>query len=98
MFKAIKALFRALINIINIFTGLINIGGKAITDASDEYDSWSDRRKATKANLKDFYSEYDTVQELMDNINDVDSMDASDEVKKKLKAKLESELTNYING
>lgn len=97
MFKTIKALFRAVFNLVNIITGLINIGGKAMADASEEYDAWSDRRKTTKANLKDFYAEYDTVQELMDNLADVDSMEDGD-AKNKLKAKLEKELTNYINA
>lgn len=97
MLKSIKALFNALFNLINIFTGLINIGGKAITDVSDEYDAWSTRRSATKANLKDFYAEYDTVEELMERIQDVNNMDATDEVKAKLKSKLEKELTNYLS-
>ncbi|CAM0061919.1 hypothetical protein VPHK479_0101 [Vibrio phage K479] len=97
MLKSIKALFNAMFNLINIFTGLINIGGKAITDVSEEYDAWSTRRTATKANLKDFYAEYDTVEELMERIQDVNNMDATDEVKTKLKAKLEKELTNYLS-
>ncbi|CAL9965128.1 hypothetical protein VPHD505_0097 [Vibrio phage D505] len=96
MLKSIKALFNALFNLINIFTGLINIGGKAITDVSEEYDAWSTRRTATKKNLQEFYAEYDTIEELMERINDVNNMDATDDVKAKLKAKLEVELKNYI--
>lgn len=98
MFKAINALTSAFVTFINILVGLINIGGSAVTDAQKEYDDWSSRRTETKSNLKDFYQNFDTIQELTDKLQEVEQLDVEDKVKSVLRAELNAQLEQFITA
>lgn len=98
MWKAIKQLFKALTSLFSIITGIIHIGGKAVADADKEYDAWSDRRKATKAQLKDFYANYDTIEELTEKLQDVETADVPEEIKVTLRAELNEQLKQFITS
>lgn len=96
MWKTIKTLFAALTSLLSIIITFIGLGDKAAKDAVAEYDSWSDRRKQTKADLKDFYQQYDAVEEITDRIQEVNSMDADEATKSQLLELLNTELAKYI--
>lgn len=98
MFKAIKQFFKAIASLFSIITGLIHIGGKAVADADKEYDSWSSRRQSTKAQLKDFYANYDTIEELTEKLQDVESADVPEEIKVTLRAELNEQLKQFITA
>ena len=98
MFKAIKQFFKAIASLFSIITGLIHIGGKAVADADKEYDSWSSRRQATKAQLASFYANYDTIEELTEKLQDVESADVPEAIKVTLRAELNEQLKQFITA
>ena len=95
MFKAIKALFKAFISLMNIITGFINLGGDAMADASREYSDWSTRRQATKSRLTTFNDNFDALEELADKLQDIETSDIPEDVKEILRAEINSQIEQF---